>query len=303
MIQLQINRLFEIIYVLLSKDKVTAKELSERFEVSPRTIYRDIDALSIAGIPVYTEKGKGGGISLLPEFTLNKSLLTEQEQEDIISALQALEAINPRETAQALTKLSIVFNRKLVNWIDVDFSNWSRQDEGLFNKLKTAIFNKSVVVFDYYSTKGVKTNREVEPIQLFFKYQAWYLKGFCRLRHEIRLFKLTRIKNLVLTDEDYNERHSSIDLLEASQNEDNYNYVELRLKIEAEMAYRVYDEFEPQNIQRLSDGSFIVTVVYPEDEWVYGYIMSFGEYIEVLEPMHIRKIIQERLEKSFKKYR
>lgn len=300
---MQINRLFEIIYVLLSKDKVTAKELSERFEVSPRTIYRDIDALSIAGIPVYTEKGKGGGISLLPEFTLNKSLLTEQEQEDIISALQALEAINPRETAQALTKLSIVFNRKLVNWIDVDFSNWSRQDEGLFNKLKTAIFNKSVVVFDYYSTKGVKTNREVEPIQLFFKYQAWYLKGFCRLRHEIRLFKLTRIKNLVLTDEDYNERHSSIDLLEASQNEDNYNYVELRLKIEAEMAYRVYDEFEPQNIQRLSDGSFIVTVVYPEDEWVYGYIMSFGEYIEVLEPMHIRKIIQERLEKSFKKYR
>lgn len=289
--------------MLLSKDKVTAKELSERFEVSPRTIYRDIDALSIAGIPVYTEKGKGGGISLLPEFTLNKSLLTEQEQEDIISALQALEAINPRETAQALTKLSIVFNRKLVNWIDVDFSNWSRQDEGLFNKLKTAIFNKSVVVFDYYSTKGVKTNREVEPIQLFFKYQAWYLKGFCRLRHEIRLFKLTRIKNLVLTDEDYNERHSSIDLLEASQNEDNYNYVELRLKIEAEMAYRVYDEFEPQNIQRLSDGSFIVTVVYPEDEWVYGYIMSFGEYIEVLEPMHIRKIIQERLEKSFKKYR
>ena len=252
------NRLFEIVYVLLNKDRVTAKELSERFGVSQRTIYRDIDSLSIAGIPVYTEKGKGGGISLLPGFTLNKSLLTEQEQEDIISALQALEAINPRETAQALTKLSTVFNKKLVNWIDVDFSDWSRGNDGLFNKLKTAIFNKTVVVFDYYSTKGVKTNRKVEPIQLLFKHRAWYLKGFCLSRHDIRLFKLTRIKNLVLTEERFNERSSSTCLFEASQNENNCNYIELRLKIEPEMAYRVYDEFEPQNIEKLADGSFIV---------------------------------------------
>lgn len=296
------NRLFEIVYVLLNKDRVTAKELSERFGVSQRTIYRDIDSLSIAGIPVYTEKGKGGGISLLPGFTLNKSLLTEQEQEDIISALQALEAINPRETAQALTKLSTVFNRKLVNWIDVDFSDWSRGNDGLFNKLKTAIFNKTVVVLDYYSTKGVKTNRKVEPIQLLFKHRAWYLKGFCLSRHDVRLFKLTRIKNLVLTEEHFNERSSSMFLFEASQNENNCNYIELRLKIEPEMAYRVYDEFEPQNIEKLADGSFIVTVVFPEDEWVCGYIMSFGEHIEVIEPVHIRELIQKRLERAFKKY-
>lgn len=296
------NRLFEIVYVLLNKERVTAKELSERFGVSKRTIYRDIDSLSIAGIPVYTEKGKGGGISLLPGFTLNKSLLTEQEQEDIISALQALEAINPRETAQALTKLSTVFNKKLVNWIDVDFSDWSRRNDTLFNKLKTAIFNRTVVVFDYYSTKEVKTNRKVEPIQLLFKHRAWYLKGFCLSRHDIRLFKLTRIKNLVLTEERFNERSSSMFLFGASQNENNCNYIELRLKIEPEMAYRVYDEFEPQNIEKLADGSFIVTVVFPEDEWVNGYIMSFGEYIEVIEPVHIRELIQKRLERAFKKY-
>ncbi|ABR49936.1 Helix-turn-helix, type 11 domain protein [Alkaliphilus metalliredigens QYMF] len=104
------KRLFEIVYILLSKGRVTAKELSERFEVSQRTIYRDLESLSIAGIPVYTEKGRRGGISLLPEFTLNRSLLTEQEQEEIISALQALEAVKPKETTQVLTKLSAAFN-------------------------------------------------------------------------------------------------------------------------------------------------------------------------------------------------
>ncbi len=296
------NRLFEIVYVLLSKGRVTAKELSERFEVSQRTIYRDIDALSVAGIPVYTEKGKGGGISLLPGFTLNQSLLTEKEQEEIISALQALEAVKPKEMTQALTKLSAVFNTKAVNWIDVDFSDWGREDNELFSKLKTAIFDKIVVVFDYYSAKGEKTNRSVEPMQLFFKHRAWYLKGFCLSRQNIRLFKLTRMKNLIFTEQCFNERSSSMILSEALQNEKNYNYIELRLKIAPEMAYRVYDEFEPHNIKKLSDGNFISTVVFPEDEWMYGYIMSFGDYIEVLEPVHIREFIQERLKKALKKY-
>nr|WP_132253934.1 YafY family protein [Natranaerovirga pectinivora] len=299
---MQMNRLFEIVYVLLSKGRVTAKELSERFEVSQRTIYRDIDALSIAGIPVYTEKGKGGGISLLPEFTLSQSLLTEQEQEEIISALQALEAVKPKETTKALTKLSAVFSRKAVNWIDVDFSDWSRGDNKLFSKLKTAIFDKIVVVFDYYSTKGEKTNRNVEPIQLFFKHRAWYLKGFCLSRLDIRLFKLTRMENLILTELGFTERNFSTILFESSQDEKNNNYIKLEVKILSEMAYRVYDEFEPQNIKKLMDGNFIATVVFPEDGWVYGYIMSFGEYIEVLEPLHIREIIQEKLDKALKKY-
>ena len=243
------NRLFEIVYLLLSKGKVTAREMAERFEVSQRTIYRDIEALSIAGIPVYTEKGKGGGISLLPGFTLNRSLLTEKEQEDIISALQALEAVNPRETAQALTKLSAVFNRKLVNWIEVDFSSWSRMDDGLFDRLKTAIFSRTVVEFYYYSTKGVKTHRKVEPVQLFFKHQAWYLKGFCLSRQDMRLFKLTRIKDLQLTYRHFDERRDSEALSGTSHDEDSYSLVELKLKIEPNMAYRVYDEFEPQNIK------------------------------------------------------
>ncbi|MDR0286975.1 MAG: HTH domain-containing protein, partial [Clostridiales bacterium] len=121
---MQVNRLFEIIYILLNKKMITAKELAEHFDVSQRTIYRDIDLLSLAGIPVYTEKGKNGGISLLPEFVLNKSILSEQEQNEILSALQGLSTVKTAETDQVLKKLSTIFNKNTVNWLDVDFSDW-----------------------------------------------------------------------------------------------------------------------------------------------------------------------------------
>lgn len=299
---MQMNRLFEIVYVLLSKERVTARELSERFEVSQRTIYRDIDALSIAGIPVYTEKGKFGGISLLPEYTLNKSVLTEEEQNDIIQALQAIEAVKPGETSKALTKLSALFNRKIMHWIDVDFSDWSSVGRNLFDILKTAIFSQKIVSFDYYSSKGEKTHRSIEPMQLFFKHRSWYVKGYCLTRQDIRLFKLTRMDNLVITDNTFTKRDISLSLSEPSQEEVNYRIVKLRLRIAPEMSYRAYDEFEPGNIEKLSDGFLAVTAFYLEDEWVYGMIMSFGEYAEVLEPEHIREHIKNRLSKTIKIY-
>lgn len=301
---MQINRLFEIVYILLSKGKVTAKELAKRFEVSQRTIYRDIDALSIAGVPVYTEKGKGGGINLLPEFKLDQSILTDQEQGEIISSLQALKAVNPKETTQTLLKLSAIFNKKAVHWIDIDFSDWSHENSDLFRNIKTAILAKKIVSFEYYSTKGEQTSRNVEPVQLLFKHRAWYLRGFCHFREDLRIFKLTRIQNLSITDKHFTARDIRADLSALSEppNEKDFKWVELKLKIAPEMAYRVYDEFRPQDIDQLPDGSFIATAVYPEDEWVYGNIMSYGEYIEVLEPMYIREHIQTKLEKTLNNY-
>ena len=120
---MQINRLFQIIYKLLDKKSLTAKELAEQLDVSVRTIYRDVEALSLAGIPVYTEQGKGGGISLLPDFVLNKSILNEWEQDEILSALSGLSAVKTLETERVLQRLSTFFNKAVVNWIDVDFSH------------------------------------------------------------------------------------------------------------------------------------------------------------------------------------
>ena len=298
---MQANRLFEIIYILLNKKSVTAGQLADRFGVSTRTIYRDIDALSLSGIPVYTEKGKGGGISILPDFVLNKSILSEQDQNEILYALQALSAIKADEAEQVLKKLSMIFNKNAAPWLEVDFSDWSFADRSVFYDLKCGILENRIVSFDYYSTYGEKTERRIEPIQLWFKSRAWYIKGYCLNKKDVRTFKLARIRNLELTQENFSEREPT------DRAADNENLsqsrrpcVELVLKIAREMTYRVYDDFESGELQ--PDGSHIVKVAWEEDEWLYGFILSFGEYAEVLAPEHIKGIVKEKARKILGKY-
>ena len=299
---MQINRLLDIIYTLLNEKTVTAQKLADRFEVSRRTIYRDIDILSLSGIPVYTEKGKGGGISLLPGFVLDKSLLNEQEQSEILSALHGLSAIKPVKAEQILNKLSVVFNRDIVNWVDVDFSDWSCSGSDIFYGLKEAILNKNVVEFDYYSTSAKKMRRRMEPLQLWFKSKSWYVKGFCLLRQDVRLFKLTRMKNLTVTNESFRERKLTEKSPTAKEHPKRRTAVTVKLKILPEMAYRVYDEFDENQVIAQDDGNFMITTTWPEDDWVYGTILSFGEWAEVLEPEYMRQLIKEKAKKIYESY-
>ena len=297
---MQTSRLFEIIYLLLNNKSMTAKTLAERFGVSTRTIYRDVDTLSLAGIPIYTEKGKNGGIRLMSNFVLNKTLLNEQEQNEILAALQSLSLVGDGEAKHVLERLSGIFNKTVTNWLEVDFSDWSFSDA--FDKLKVAILDKRIIEFDYFSSYGEKTHRRVEPIQLWFKSRAWYFKGFCLLRQDMRLFKLARVSDLVVTDELFDKR----DLLATSpSSEEEPNHrpdVTLRLRIAPEMTYRVYEEFCEDIVEVRQDGSFIVTVTWPEDNWVYGFLLSFGEHIEILAPEHMRQIIGNKARKIAKKY-
>lgn len=299
---MQINRLFEIIYILLNKKRVTARELTEHLGVSRRTVCRDLDTLSMAGIPIYTERGKGGGISLLPDFVLNKSLLSEQEQNEILSALYSLSSIKTDETDQILRKLSVIFNKTTTNWLEVDFSGWSHEND-YFNEFKIAILEQRIVEYDYYNRHGDKTFRRVEPIQLWFKSKSWYLKGFCLIKQDIRLYKLSRIKNLIVTDEIFTERDS----LAVSGNPilgiyEGQQIATVKLRIEPERAYRVFDDFYESMVEKQPDGSFIVTVSWPEDHWLYDFILSFGNYIEVIEPEHIRNIIKDEAQKISNRY-
>jgi len=291
---MQINRLLEIVYILLRQNIVTAKELAERFNVSQRTIYRDIDTLSLSGIPVYTEKGKGGGISLLPDFVLNKSILSEAEQNEILSALNGLSIIKTNETNHVLQKLSAIFNKSASDWLDVDFSDWSYRNGTYFNDFKKAILEQRIVEFDYFSSYGERTHRRVEPFQIWFKSRSWYIHAFCLLRNDLRVFKMTRLTNLIVTDEHFDKR----DLLSIKPNDENGREekpdIRLVLKIAPEMTFRVYDDFSDGMIEVQPDGSFIASATFPEDDWIYGYIISFGEHIQVLEPKHIREIIRDK---------
>jgi len=298
---MQIERLLEMVYVLLEQKGITAKQLSKQFKVSQRTIYRDIDTLSLAGIPIYTEKGKGGGIALLPEFILNKSILSEQEQHDILSALQTLSSIQSPKTDQTLKKLSALFKKNAKDWLQVDLSEWGFSKNNYFNDFKTAILQQRIIEFDYYSSNGEKTHRQIEPIQLWFK-KSWYIKGFCLLRQEMRFFRLTRVKNLKVTNKLFLGRDTESLNLDNTAKEQNQYLIDIKLKIEPEMTYRIFDDFDENTIEKQPDGSFIVSVTWPEGYWVYGLILSYGEYIEVLEPERIREIIKNKASQIENKY-
>ncbi len=294
------NRLFEIIYILMQKKKVTAKELANKFEVSTRTIYRDIETLSSANIPIYASKGKDGGIGILDEYILNKTILSEEEQNQILFALQGMSKVGAQNEKDILEKLSTLFNKKVNDWIKIDFSNWEKDNkkEKLFDSIKSAILNKQLIQFIYYNSNGEKSKRIVEPLQIWFKDKSWYLISYCRNKENYRIFKIARIKECEILKEHFERQFPKNE----EQEKCNIKIIELELEINENMAYRVYDEFESEEITKNEKGNFIVKVKYPENEWVYGYILSFGEYIKVLSPERAKKIIKEKLEKSLKNY-
>jgi predicted DNA-binding transcriptional regulator YafY len=294
------NRLFEIVYILMQKKKITAKELADKFEVSIRTIYRDIEILSRANIPIYTIKGKDGGIGLLDEYVLNKTILSEKEQNQILFALQGMKKVVGEDEKDILEKLSILFNKKVNDWIKIDFSNWGKDktQKERFEMIKTAILNKNKIEFIYYNSNGNESKRIVEPLQIWFKDKSWYLISYCKLKEDYRIFKIARIKGIKILEEHF-ERE-----LPKEKKEEKYRLknILLELEINKEMAYRVYDEFESKEISKKDNGNFIVKVEYPENEWVYGYILSFGEHIKVLSPDRARNVIKYKLEKTLKNY-
>ena len=195
------SRLLQILFILLEKGSVTAPELAEKFEVSARTIYRDIDALSAAGIPVYAVRGKGGGIFIQENYVLDRTLFSDTEQREILLALQSLTLTAGSETSPLVSKLSMLFKKEQLDWMEIDFSDWTGLRTHLFDELQRAILSKKVIQISYLSSKGQFTERELEPLKLVFRDKAWYLYAFCRLRDECRLFKITRMRDLRVLSE------------------------------------------------------------------------------------------------------
>lgn len=295
------NRLFEIIYILLDKENVKAKDLAEHFEVSQRTIYRDIEALSEAGVPIYMTKGKGGGISLLSDFILNKAVLSQEEKKEILAAMQGLNAVNENEFNGALSKLSSFLGGNNENWIEVDFSNWDRNNElgDKFTDIKSSIINKNLISFEYFNSGGEVLERIVEPLKLVFKSQGWYLYAYCKKREDNRFFKLTRMKNIKIISEKFTRTAPNKLFLEEDIGYSN-KLIHLKLRVNKKLGFRIYDEFQKYSLD--DNGDFIVDLDFQLGDWLYGYLMSFGENIEVLEPLYIREEIKKRLLCALSKY-
>lgn len=280
------QRLFEILWHLSREGGATAGDLAERFGVSRRTIYRDVDALSGAGIPVYAEKGKGGGIRLLPEFVLDRTLLSKEEQGQLMEHLQSLASLGTPDTQPVLDKLAALYGRR-DGWLEVDFAPWAGGEEmrQLFRLLREAIQGRQVVELEYTGAEAQHQRRQVEPVKVFFRGQGWYLQAFCRMRQGYRFFKLNRISSATFTGEGFAPR-------QAPDTEPPYMgpVLDVVLKLSPAHAHRAVDEFAAGQLQRTPDGGYLVHCPFPSGGgWLLGYLLSFGPGAEVLEPPELRE--------------
>lgn len=298
---MQGNRLFEITYLLLDKKRMTAKELAEHFEVSVRTIYRDIDALSLAGIPVFTTKGKGGGISLMESYVLNKAVLSEKEQENILASLQGLHAVSRSEEA-TLRKLSSIFGKKEEAWIEVDFSRWgsNTEEKEKFGLIKQAILDKKELEMIYHNSSGQESKRIVYPLRLIFKSQSWYLYAYCKEKKDYRIFKLRRVKNPQIHSKRFSIEVPPIDLDEIMYQSE-VKMEQIILKLDHSLSYRVFDEFREEEIRKLDDGNYVVTFQ-ASIPWIYNFILSFEDKVEVISPDFVKEQIKTIYRNALLKY-
>ena len=295
---MQERRLFKIVYHLLDKGCSTASELSRMLEVSSRTIYRDLDALSAAGIPVYAEAGRNGGIRLMKDFVLDKTILSEQEKQDILSALQNLSIASSDHVQDTLGKLSALFKLPAQDWYEIDFSRWGAHthDQDKFELLKLAVLRHTAVKILYINAHGGRDERTVWPLKLLYKSKEWYLKAFCTKKQDFRLFKLNRILQYALSEESFSPM-----LFPESEMPDE-NDVFIRLHFTKEAACRAYDEFEEAQIEHLENGDIIACAFMPTDAWLTGYLLSFGPQVEILEPDFLREELAAQAKEIYRKY-
>lgn len=301
---MQIERLVQMVFYIVSHRQVTARELSEFFGVSTRTVYRDIDTLSVAGIPVTSTKGTGGGISLMEGYAIDRSLISREEQQSICQGLRMLQAAKYPDAEMAWHKLTAIFkNTSETDWLEVDFSYWGSDDTEKIkiSDLQFAIRNKHVITFLYFNSELKKSERAIEPLRLVFKSHAWYIVGYCRKKEEIRTFRLSRIKHLRVLP-DLFERELPVDYSLTAAGSKHCPDPVLKLRFSPEIAHRLYDEFQEDQIRLCSDGSYYVTIPLALNNWTFHYLLSFGKYVEILEPKEARTMLRERAADIVKLY-
>ncbi len=300
---MKIDRLIAIIVTLIRRKRISARELAEMFDVSIRTIYRDVDAINQAGIPIITYPGMNGGVGIAEGYKLDRNVLSNNELAAIVTALQGISTtpgnVNNRVLLEKL-KSTVpqshleAFNLKTQQFF-VDLSMWGKNEilEGKIEKLKTAIELSNQVVLDYCNMKGETTTRKVEPYTLILKGQKWYLYAYCKKRNDFRLFKLSRIRGISNTGTAFERMEINLDDLPWNMEwKDLGKMTVLTLLFDKEVKTAAEEWFGVENVVPRPDGKFIVKASLPEDNWLYGFILSFGNHVEVIEPEYFREAIR-----------
>lgn len=302
--QMKVDRLISIIMVLLDKDRIGAQELADLFEVSLRTIYRDIDAINMAGIPVCSIPGVGGGFEIMPGYKIDKNVFSTADLSALLMGLSSLSGmVQGDEMAHALAKVrSFIPADKAkdielkVNQICIDLSPWmgSGNTQSYLEMIKAALQENKVLSFEYIAHHGNKTARMVEPYQLVLKGSHWYFQGYCLKRNDFRLFRLSRMSNLQEQEDIFTPRVYQKPILDFEETLETMQ-IKIKLRVHKSVIDRVldfcsYECFTPDGIEH-----YIVNFPFIENDYYYSILFGFGNQCECLEPLHIRTEIKRRL--------
>ena len=299
---MKLDRMIGILAVLLQKEKVTALWLAEKFEVSRRTINRDIERLCMAGIPIVTTRGAGGGISIMEGYAIDRTLLTSSDMQAVLAGLRSLDSVSgTNRYAQLMEKLLPGASDLLAGdpHILIDLSSWYRA--ALAPKIELlhgAIESGRLVSFSYHAPSG-ESRRTVEPYDLIFQWAGWYLWGWCRTREDFRLFKLNRMTELELSGS-FEKRPAP--LPDLSQEKVFPHVFQVRARIEPEYKWRLIEEYGADSFSIQTDGSLLFTFGFADKTSVIGWIASFGGRAELLEPVELRSELARFGEKIREKH-
>ncbi|MFV0528415.1 MAG: helix-turn-helix transcriptional regulator [Lachnospiraceae bacterium] len=301
---MKIDRLVSIIMILLDKERVGAQELAELFEVSPRTIYRDIDAINMAGIPVRSTSGVSGGFEIMQEYKIDNKVFSNADLSAILMGLSNFSnMIRGEELVNALAKVKsfIPADRAKeieikANQIVIDLSPWigTRNIQSYLEIVQTALNESRLLSFEYADRYGNETERTAEPYQLILKSNHWYFQGYCHKRRDFRLFRLSRISNLLIQEGSFTPRNYQkpqldfADILTTMQ-------TEIKIRIHKAVVDRVLDYCDYKHFSPDDDEHYFVRFPFIENDYYYNILISFGDKCECLEPDYIRTEMKRRI--------
>ena len=300
---MKMERLIGILSILLQKDSVTAPELAKHFEVSRRTISRDIDQLCRAGIPLVTRQGAGGGISIMETYRFDRTEITREELQDILAGLRSLDSVNgTNRYGQLMEKLSAGESDFLEGGqsVLIDLSSWYKSSLApKIEQIRRAIDQHRTLTFHYYSPNG-ESHRTVEPYYLIFRWSSWYVWGWCLTKQDFRLFKLNRMEQLCVTETEFTKRHVSLPNL---RNERIFpGGIQVKILFDPVCKWRLVEEFGVECFKEQPDGQLLFQADYTGKENLLTWLLSFQNQAELLEPEDLRQELVRMLENTLKKY-
>ncbi|OAB40128.1 helix-turn-helix transcriptional regulator [Paenibacillus glacialis] len=310
---MKIDRLLAMTIVLLNRERVSAKELADRFEVSTKTIYRDMETLNQSGIPIVAHQGTSGGFEIMEQYTIARQFLTLNEINTMVSVVKGITGIvDDSKFASLLEKVKALLSKadtsnteQSTTGIIFDFNPWGQSpaERDKVNILKQAIEEARKVRIQYLNMNGKESERVIEPSALILKGYVWYLHAYCTLRNDFRVFRLSRIHELkMLMEQGVRRETPTLDgyVWESEWSTDVKH--EMILNFHQQVRYRILDSFDPETVTVLEDGSIQVKAEFVEDEWFYGMLLSYGEHVKVEQPTSVADEVVRRAQRIMERY-